>query len=44
MLEARTVKLPVVEKFGVDVILGCDFCDNNVEAIRPSRKAVELDD
>ena len=33
----------VCEKLTVPVILGCDFCDKFVEAIRPLRRVVELD-
>ena len=38
------VKFNVVERLGTDVILGCDYCDKHVEAIRPRRRIVELDD
>lgn len=34
----------VVDKLGADVVLGSKFCDKNVEAIRPRRRVVELDD
>ena len=38
------VKFNVVERLGTDIILGCDFCDKHVEAIRPRKRLVELDD
>ena len=34
----------VVERLAVPVILGCDYCDKHVEAIRPRQRVVELDD
>jgi hypothetical protein len=34
----------VVENLAVSVILGCQFCDTHVEAIRPRKKDVVLDD
>ena len=40
----EVVQFNVVEKLAVDIILGCDFCDKHVEAIRPRRSNVELDD
>ena len=38
------VDFVVCERLSVPVILGCDFCDRHVEAIRPRSKEVELDD
>ena len=40
----EVVKFNVVPRLAVDVIIGCDFCDKHVEAIRPRRRLVELDD
>ena len=34
----------VSDRLAAPVILGCDFCDTHVEAIRPRRRVVELDD
>ena len=34
----------VCEKLAVRVILGCQFCDQHVEAIRPRKRIVEMDD
>ncbi len=34
----------VVEKLATSIILGCDFCDKNIDAIRPRKRYVELDD
>ena len=33
----EVVKFNVVERLGTEVILGCDFCDKHVEAIRPRK-------
>ena len=33
----------VADKLAVAVILGCDFCDKHVEAIKPRLKIVEMD-
>ena len=41
---SEIVKFNVVERLGTDVILGCDYCDKNVKAIRPRNLLVELDD
>jgi len=38
------VDFVVCERLSVPVILGCDFCDKHVEAIRPRSKTVELED
>ena len=38
------VNFVVCERLSVPVILGCDFCDRYVEAIRPRRRLVEMDD
>lgn len=40
----EVVQFKVNERVGTDVILGCDFCDKHVEAIRPRQREVELDD
>ncbi len=34
----------VAERLATDFILGCDFCDKHVEAIRPRKKLLELND
>ena len=34
----------VVERLATEAILGCDFCDRHIEAIRPRKRIVELDD
>ena len=41
---SETVRFNVVERLGTDVIVGCDYLDKNVEAIRPRKRVVELDD
>ena len=33
-----------VERLTTQVILGCDFCDKHVEAIKPRQRFVEMDD
>ena len=38
------VNFYVVERLATDFILGCDFCDKHVEAIRPRKRLIELDD
>ena len=38
------VNFYVVERLATDFILGCDFCDKHVEAIKPRKRLVELDD
>ena len=38
------VRFNVVEKLGTDVIIGCDYCDKHIEAIRPRKRVVEMDD
>ena len=38
------VNFYVVERLATDFILGCDFCDRHVEAIRPRKRLIELDD
>ena len=40
----ETVRFNVVPRLAVDVIIGCDFCDKHIEAIRPRKRLVELDD
>ena len=39
-----TVTFNVVSNLGTDVILGCDFLDKHVEAIRPRKRLVTLHD
>lgn len=41
---STNVTFNVVERLGTDVILGCDFCDSHVEAIRPRLRVIELTD
>ena len=45
-LGSHLSKVPflVAEKLAAPVILGADFCDRYVEAIRPRKRVVELDD
>ena len=38
------VDFVVCERLSVPVILGCDYCDRHIEAIRPRSKEIELDD
>ena len=38
------VDFVVCERLSVPIILGCDFCDRHIEAIRPRSKEVELED
>ena len=38
------VKFYVAENLATSVILGCDFCDRHVEAIKPRLAIVEMDD
>ena len=40
----ETVRFNVVPRLAVDVIIGCDFCDKHIEAIRPRKRLVEIDD
>jgi len=40
----ESVQFNVVPRLAVDVIIGCDFCDKHIEAIRPRKCIVELDD
>ena len=37
-------KFYVVEKLATDVLLGCDYCDKYVEAIKPRKRVVEMED
>jgi len=37
-------KFYVVEKLATDVLLGCDYCDKFVEAIKQRKRVVELED
>lgn len=32
----------ILERPGTDVILGCDFCDRQVETYRPQKRVVEF--
>ncbi len=41
---AITIPFYVVERLATDVILGCDFCDKHIVAIRPRQRKVDLDD
>ena len=34
----------VCDRLAADIVLGCDFCDRYIEAIRPRQRAVELED
>lgn len=34
----------VVKRLGIDVILGCDFCDAHVKSICPRQRPIELID
>ena len=38
------INFKVVERLAVPVILGCDYCDKHVEAIKPRQRVVERDD
>jgi len=38
------VTFMVVDNLATAVILGCDYCDKHIEAIRPRRRMVEMDD
>lgn len=40
----EVVQFNVVEGLANQVILECDFCLKHVEAIRPRKRVVELDD
>ena len=40
----ENVRFNVVERLGTDVIIGCDYLDKHVEAIRPRKRAIEMDD
>ena len=42
-MKSSIVTFYVVDKLATPIILGCDFCDRHVEAIRPRRRLVELD-
>ena len=37
-------RFTVVDRLATDVILGCEYCDDHVEAIRPRKREVVLDD
>lgn len=39
----RTVSFNAVENLATSVILGCDYCDLHVDAIRPRLKIVKID-
>ena len=41
---SELVTFYVAERLAADVILGCDFCDRHIEAIRPRKRLVEMDD
>jgi len=41
---AEAISFYVVERLATSVILGCNFCDKHVEAIRPRLRLVEMDD
>ena len=41
---ADTVSFYVAEKLATDVILGCNYCDHHVEAIRPRKRLIEMVD
>ncbi len=38
------INFNVVERLGTEVIIGCDYLDKHVEAIRPRQRRVEMDD
>jgi len=40
----EVINFKVVERLAVPVILGCDYCDKHVEAIKRRQRIVELDD
>lgn len=40
----ESVQFNVVDNLGTDVIIGCDYLDKHVEAIRPRQRSVELAD
>ena len=39
----EVINFKVVERLAVPVILGCDYCDKHVEAIKPRQRFVELE-
>ena len=41
---SETVRFNVCERLGTDVIVGYDYLDKHVEAIRPRKRLIELDD
>ena len=40
----ESVQFNVVPQLSADVLIGCDFCDKHIEASRPRKCIVELDD
>lgn len=41
---SELVKFIVCESLAAPIVLGCDFCDHCVEAIRPPKRIVEMTD
>lgn len=40
----RIANFNVVERLATNILLGCDFCNRHIEAIKPTQRIVELDD
>ena len=38
------VRFNVVDRLGTEFILGCDYLENHIEAIRPRRRVLEITD
>ena len=42
--KTEEVQFLVAEKLATAIILGCDYCDQHVECIKPQRRIIEMDD
>ena len=42
--KTEKVQFLVAEKLATAIILGCDYCDQHVECIKPRRRIIEIDD
>ena len=42
-IKTEGFQLLVAEKLATAVILGCDYCDQHVESIKPRRRIIEMD-
>ena len=42
--QTEEVQFLVAEKLAKVIILGCDYCDQHLESIKPLRRIIEIDD